>query len=498
MATQKVSHLAQLAAFELDKTNIGGQGVPTFRQHTAGLVSAFRDVAALLRLTSKLRPGQYLIYTPENSNQGIIIKKEEVPRYISAFVSILESEELFLEASVVNWSRFKGVPGQRSRRLHNGLITLEPIGDKRTAFNLVYGRLLEFYREVSAIMKASTGRGFSFLDKIYRIDAIRTAVTNQLNANINDLKQLAQNRRECAGALQTITDMLTSRKINEQTEFVLVSTRVHQMIVSMYNATLTQQVVRADFKPMSKTASDKGHIHLLLKVNRVINLNMLFNNQPNLITKYFADEIAELATTRNSGLDEKPYTPYIKRASGAAKAAKIKLRFNPERAQHTDTISIVNLSKNSLSSAGSIVVKAFMDSRDNNDLISNVASTQMDADVKLLLTKSSGANKTKNIFEVIGTNGQSYYGALRGNIGEFQLFAQETLGNGANQFIENAIIELKKLFTSQLGYQDGGSANSVPFFNNVQQELRNLDNMQLGLANRQERIRKAQLRQARK
>lgn len=498
MATQKVSHLAQLAAFELDKTNTGGQGVPTFRQHTAGLVSAFRDVAALLRLTSKLRPGQYLIYTPENTNQGIIIKKEEVPRYISAFVSILESEELFLEASVVNWSRFKGVPGQRNRRLHNGLITLEPAGDKRIAFNLVYGPLLQFYREVSEIVRASTGSGFTFLGTTYKIDAIRAAVTNQLNTNINDFKKLTQNRRECAGALQTIADMLASGKITEQTEFVLVSTRVHQMIVSMYNATLTQQVVRADFKPMSTATAQKGHIHVLLKVNRVINLNMQANGQANLIAKYFAAEIAELQRTRNEGPEEKPYTSYIKRASGAAKPAKIKLRFNPERAQHTDTISIVNLSKNSLSAAGSIVVKALMDSRNDSDLISNVASAQMDADVKLLLTQSPGASKTKNIFEVIGTAGQNYYGALGGNIGEFQLFAQETLGQRAGEFIENAIVELKKLFTIHLQYQDGGSAPSVPFFNSLQQQLRDPSNMRLGLDNRQERIRKAQLRQARK
>lgn len=498
MATQKVSHLAQLAAFELDKTNGGGQGVPTFRQHTAALVSSFRDVAALLRLTSKLRPGQYLIYTPENSNQGIIIKKEEVPRYISAFVSILESEELFLEASVVNWSRFKGVLGQRNRRLHNGLITLEPTGKKRTAFNLVYGPLLSFYREISEIMRASTGRGFSFLSTIYRIGDIRAAVTNQLNANIMDPKEVTQNRRDCAGALQTIADMLTDGKINDQNEFVLVSTRVHQMIVSMYNATLTQQVVRADFKPMSVKAANKGHIHVLLKVNRVINLNMQANGQANLIAEYFATEIAELQRTRGVGLDEKPYTSYIKRASGAAKAAKIKLRFNPERAQHTDTIAIVNLSKNSLSAAGSVVVKALLDSRNNSDLISNIATTQMASDVELLLTKSPGANKIKNIFEVIGNSGQSYYGALPGNIGEFQLFAQETLGARASEFIENAITELKKLFVSQLQYQDGANVYSAPFFLSLQQELRNPGNMQLGLDSRQERDRKAQLRQARK
>lgn len=499
MATQRVNQLVHLAEYELSNGNDGAVGVHTHKQHAAALVSSFRDIANLLRLTSKLHPGEYLIYTPENSSQGVAIKKEDVSRYISAYATILEGEEMYLKAATISWSRFKGVPGRRNQKVRDGVITLEPAKDREVTYNLVYGPLLSFYREIDTLIQAATGKSLEFLKTTYSLDDLRTAVRARMNFSSSNAKEVNEVRRGCAAAMQGLDDMVQKGLINDSTQFVLVSSRVHQMIVSWYNAKLSGVVLRPDFKPISRKSFEGGRspYHIQLKVNRVIDLTQLINGQANLISKYFQKEINEMITTHSSGLDKKPVSSYMTLPKNAPKPPKAKLRFDPARAQHTDTISIVSLSKNNLSAAGPGLLKAFLNFNTTSGLVKDIANSKLDADVKLLISQRPNVDKSKKVFDMIGSGKDGYYGTLNSHIGEFQLYVTENHPGKEGEFVAAASDKLTEFFRENLGYNGDNNFGSGFFLARLILELRNDGNMQLGRQARVERERQAQMRQAR-
>lgn len=417
----------------------------TIDQYVDDLTKSFNEVLKVTVALDRLKKGQYIVFSPtdetrDEKSRGVpkTIRKESKDLYAKAYRKKLEDVGMHIRAATVKWNRFAGIPGRREEHIVDGKIKLKTnyVAQEKKAY--VYGKLLNFYRDIVARgLLGQQGRELPSTQPLVSLGQILAA------ARARQSNPAATDASDVASFVVKVEQAIT--QAGAEAGVIVVNSKFDRKLMSIYNSLTSKTVYSSNRGKASADATNRGKIPFNISAGQVWDMTHDGLAQPSVIVTHYGNEIEAEVAKRRGTVDEKDHT-------------KSK-EFDPTKAKLTDFSRIVKISTSSLSKIGKVGSKIIDDIIVNNadgqpTRFEDISAQRLNADIEVLknFKISKSAPKQKNIFDVITVTGDKShsakgdYGTNPAGVGMAQLYAISKAKGDANAY--------KRITTEMLGAFD--------------------------------------------